>query len=220
MLVVVPKLKGREIIHYVIDRNIAFWSNVVRMVDFAIDLDSSTYAAAKTALANAIDASDGSDGTVILGVDTAGAETGIRSDIAFHRPVGVDEQGTSGDDVMNGTASDDRLNGYYGNDTVNGLAGNDVLYGISGNDTLNGGLGGDYLLGGGGDDTYVYNRGDGEDTVEENGSGWENTILFGSGITLAQLTLTRMANDDLVIDIAGGGRIVANDNAMPVRRAA
>ncbi len=193
----------------------AFWSNVVRMVDFAIDLDSSTYAAAKTALANAIDASDSSDATVILGVDAAGAETGIRSDIAFHRPVGVDEQGTAGDDVMNGTAADDTLSGSGGNDTLNGGTGNDKLIGGGGNDILAGGLGGDYLLGNTGDDIYRYDLGDGTDTIWENQGGGTDTIEFGGGITLAHLTLTRLvggSGNDLVIDVAGGGRIVVENH--------
>lgn len=191
-----------------------FWSNVVRMVDFAIDLDSSTYSAAKTALANAIDASDSTDATVILGVDTPGAETGIRADIAFHRPVGVNETGTSGDDTMNGTAADDTLwGGTGGNDTLNGLTGNDTLKGQGGNDILAGGAGGDYLQGGSGDDTYRYDLGGGTDTIFE--SSGSDTIEFGSGITLAHLTLTRLVGgdgNDLVIDIAGGGRIVVENH--------
>ena len=189
----------------------AFWANVVRMVDFAIDLDHSSYSAAKSALAAAIDASDSVDTTVILGVDSYGEETGIRADVAFRRPVGDTATGTAGADTLNGSASDDTLSGANGNDALNGFAGNDTLRGGNDNDTLTGGTGGDFLKGEQGDDTYKYSRGDGDDTIEENGTVDENTIEFQAGISLAHLTLTRMGNQDLVIDIAGGGRIVVND---------
>lgn len=59
---------------------------------------------------------------------------------------------------------------------------------------------------------YVYARGNGEDTIVESASDiLADTIEFQAGITFAQLTLTKLSNNDLVIDIAGGGRIVVND---------
>ncbi|WP_249157470.1 calcium-binding protein [Bradyrhizobium sp. KB893862 SZCCT0404] len=45
--------------------------------------------------------------------------------------------------------------------------GNDTIYGFNTNDTLRGGKGDDILYGGTGDDTYVYSRGDGNDTIYE-----------------------------------------------------
>ncbi|MEW6454449.1 MAG: calcium-binding protein, partial [Pseudomonadota bacterium] len=71
-------------------------------------------------------------------------------------PVQVAVIGTSGNDTLTGTASGDVMNGLAGNDVLDGLAGDDTLIGGTGNDTLKGGVG---------NDTYVFNRGDGTDTV-------------------------------------------------------
>jgi Ca2+-binding RTX toxin-like protein len=65
-------------------------------------------------------------------------------------------QGTSGNDTL--TATNDPT-------WLVGLAGNDVLNGGTGGDTLTGGTGTDTLKGRAGDDIYVFNRGDGTDTV-------------------------------------------------------
>lgn len=86
-----------------------------------------------------------------------------------------------------------------------GGADNDFLQGNSGNDVLNGGKGMDTLSGGVGDDRYLFNLGDGQDTVF-----YENltltredldTIVFGAGITLGQVWCSIRGNDlDFVID--------------------
>jgi Ca2+-binding RTX toxin-like protein len=58
------------------------------------------------------------------------------------------------------------------------------LWGNVGNNVLTGGLGDDYLSGDLGDDTYVFNRGDGEDTVDATDVlSAADTLLFGAGIT-------------------------------------
>ncbi|WP_428634635.1 calcium-binding protein, partial [Sedimenticola sp.] len=83
----------------------------------------------------------------------------------------TDQAGT-----LTGSDRNDILLGEGGNDTLNGGAGNDVLVGgpdtwptpslpPSDDDTLIGGIGNDILIGGIGNDTYVYNAGDGFDTV-------------------------------------------------------
>ena len=64
--------------------------------------------------------------------------------------------GGSGDDNLRGTVSADVLDGGAGKDTISG---------VDGDDTLVGGLGNDQLSGGTGADTYLYRRGDGNDTV-------------------------------------------------------
>ncbi|WP_269586171.1 DUF4214 domain-containing protein [Roseibium sp. Sym1] len=57
-----------------------------------------------------------------------------------------------------------------GDDALFGEGGNDSLYGSSGSDLLVGGLGNDGLRGGHGGDTYVFNRGDGDDVIIDEGS--------------------------------------------------
>jgi Ca2+-binding RTX toxin-like protein len=46
-----------------------------------------------------------------------------------------------------------------------GSAGDDILSGAAGNDILAGGIGNDFLYGDWGQDTYIFNRGDGQDTI-------------------------------------------------------
>ncbi len=69
------------------------------------------------------------------------------------------------DNVITAGDGNDTLIGAASNDLLYGDAGNDTLEGKAGNDTLIGGQGKDYLKGGEGDDVYIFNKGDGEDTV-------------------------------------------------------
>ncbi|MEN3380093.1 MAG: hypothetical protein V7608_137 [Hyphomicrobiales bacterium] len=100
------------------------------------------------------------------------------------------------------------VNGLAGNDTIdasklsagavhltlNGGAGNDVIIGSAGNDFVNGGVGNDTALLGAGNDTFVWNPGDGSDTIE--GQGGIDTLLFNG------------ANINEKFDIsANGGRV-------------
>ena len=59
---------------------------------------------------------------------------------------------------MTGSDGTDRIYGYDGNDTINAGHGDDILYGGKGNDKLNGN---------GGSDTYIFERGDGQDSITE-----------------------------------------------------
>ena len=68
-------------------------------------------------------------------------------------------------DTITGTDNNDTLYGGAGNNTLNGGKGKDTLKGWWGDDTLTGGKGDDYLEGGTGDDTYLYAKGDGNDTI-------------------------------------------------------
>ena len=99
------------------------------------------------------------------------------------------------DNILSGLGGDDTIYGGNGNDTINGDDGNDILYGDNGNDTLDGGAGNDNLQGGDGNDTYIYNLGDGADTITDYyGS---NTIKFGEGISKEDITITRINYNDL-----------------------
>jgi len=97
--------------------------------------------------------------------------------------------GTVLNDVMRGLGGNDILNGEDGNDTLEGGDGSDVLNGGLGNDILNGGTGQDALNGGAGNDTYVFNAGFGNDVIAwgSSNAGETETVVFGAGITLADL---------------------------------
>ena len=91
------------------------------------------------------------------------------------------------DEIFKAGLGNDSISAGSGNDELYGEAGNDKLYGGEGNDILVGGEGNDYLEGGRGNDVYIYNAGDGVDTIFNNDysstESWKNDkIVFGEGI--------------------------------------
>ena len=104
--------------------------------------------------------------------------------------------GTANADTMNGTPTTaDTMQGLAGDDTLNGLGGGDTLSGGAGNDIVNGGLG---------NDTYLFGRGDGQDTLTDIDAtaGNADTLAFGAGIARDQLWFSRAA-DDLAVGVVG-----------------
>ncbi|WP_256262445.1 calcium-binding protein [Pseudomonas gingeri] len=95
--------------------------------------------------------------------------------------------GGDGDDVLTGVSSAQSqvIRGGAGNDVITAGAGADLLEGGTGNDVLNGGAGGD---------TYLFNLGDGRDTInEDNVYGSETDVLkFGEGILASDIIATRV----------------------------
>ena len=98
--------------------------------------------------------------------------------------------GKGGNDIIYGGAGDDDLRGEGGNDELYGGAGDDNLYGGNGDDILFGGAGNDYMNGEDGRDIYLYNLGDGLDTIYDGASSKEegDIIRFGEGISLDDIT--------------------------------
>ncbi|HBG49568.1 MAG TPA: hypothetical protein DDW90_08735 [Cyanobacteria bacterium UBA9971] len=111
-------------------------------------------------------------------------------------------QGTTSNDVLYSKGDNIAVYGNNGNDLIydlegnnylDGENGNDFIYGGTGNDTLLGGVGNDILEGGAGDDIYIFNKGDGNDTIFD--TSWNyglvnagnDTVKFGDGITLNDL---------------------------------
>ncbi len=86
-----------------------------------------------------------------------------------------------------GTESSEFLVGADGDDTITGDGGNDLIAGGWGNDALDGGLG---------SDTYVFNLGDGEDTLTDRETFLDrNVIQFGPGIGSSQIRVWVEAGD-------------------------
>ncbi len=87
--------------------------------------------------------------------------------------------------------------------TITGTGGNDTLYGASGNDTIQGLAGNDDLRDySGGNDTYVYNVGDGHDTISDYNpaaTAENNVIKFGIGISANNLVFSDVNDGDLKI---------------------
>ncbi|WP_091753513.1 calcium-binding protein [Methylobacterium sp. ap11] len=112
------------------------------------------------------------------------------------------------DILTTGADGDDALLDDSRASLIRGGAGDDTLSGYWGNDTLVGGRGNDALKGGGDDDVYVFERGDGDDTITDRredydfASGGNDAIAFGPGIGWTDLALSA-AGDDLVIRFLG-----------------
>ena len=140
--------------------------------------------------------------------------------------------GSQGNDVMFGEDGNDALVGAGGNDVIMGGIGNDIIYGdipdtwgtttvAKGNNYLDGGAGDDRIYGGAGDDilvggkdndklyggagqdTYVYNAGDGADTIYDTKAD-HNILRFGAGLDSRNLKLHL---GSLMLDFGNGDQI-------------
>jgi Ca2+-binding RTX toxin-like protein len=97
----------------------------------------------------------------------------------------INGTGNELNNVIRGNDASNILSGGLGNDTLLGFGGNDTLFGSDGNDSLDGGTGADTLEGGAGNDAYFI------DTFSIDGIS---------------------SNDDLVIELAGGGVDTVNSS--------
>lgn len=108
--------------------------------------------------------------------------------------------------VNQGNESAQTLLGYVDADALAAGGGDDQLYGLAGNDTLDGGTGNDYLQGGDGADVYLFDRGAGQDIINnyDNDTLGTNvdTLLLGAGVLTGDVKLAR-TGDDLLLSIYG-----------------
>lgn len=158
-----------------------------------------------------INAGDGNDRIT----DTGGSNTidaGTGNDWVWVEGNGVNT-------ISGGAGNDTVQTSFNANSTLDGGAGDDYLlvWRTGGNplthNTLIGGLGNDQLFGSASADTYLFNRGDGADTVNDYDYGVQgamDTIAFGAGIVQSDLSLIR-SGDHLVIKIADPGNPASND---------
>ncbi len=97
-------------------------------------------------------------------------------------------EGTSGNDTLTGDVEDEILDGMGGNDSIAGAGGDDTLVGGTGNDTLDGGAGAD---------TYVFNSGDGNDTIQGDPDG--GRLHFKDATGLGSFDFSQASNGDVTI---------------------
>lgn len=130
--------------------------------------------------------------------------------------------GYGGNDIINAGGGDDTIYGGAGNDTITSSGGSNVIYGDEGNDTISiDGRGTSTITGGAGDDeiygynddysvtNYVYNLGDGSDTIYNRGG---TTVLnLGEGITKDNIRFTESGNDVLITFADQPGSITVKD---------
>ena len=126
--------------------------------------------------------------------------------------------GADGDDYLRGQDDKDIIFGGNGNDTIKGEAGDDILFGgdgddtiygddtykfnVTNNDIIRGGKGNDVIFSKYGNDTFIFDRGDGQDTIIE--SEGVDTLFFGNDISWEDLQFTRNG-DNMVITLLKDG---------------
>jgi len=124
--------------------------------------------------------------------------------------------GSRGDDEIYGNGGGDTLYGEQNNDILFGQNGQDTLYGGGSADELNGGNGRDILIGGRGrdelkggsnPDTFVFDSGDGADTILDFESGLDAIDLTATGLGFGDLTITDNGQGDAVVSYGGGDEI-------------
>ena len=136
------------------------------------------------------------DGTKFDKKEYIGATIRIYINGMFANP---DDKAT-GTTILIGSEENDEIYGNGRTDIIYGGAGNDALYGGAGNDELRGGTGNDVLYGGAGNDTYVFELGDGKDTINEDKADSNgDKLLFGKGIMPEDITVTRDGNDIVLL---------------------
>lgn len=126
---------------------------------------------------------------------------------------------TDGDDVIQGSSASDTITGQAGNDTLIGNGGDDIIDGGVGDDRLIGSTGWEYYNEDGqwlkrrstssavdanGSDTYLFGRGDGQDTVIDGDytEGNVDTLQFKEGVAPSDVRLVRN-EQDLILEIRG-----------------
>ena len=144
-------------------------------------------------------------------------------------PAGIttDQRGAGFDRISQGTVDIgalefNGLNGTNGADNLVGKNYSDIINAQGGNDTITGNQGNDILTGGGGKDKFVYNLGDGVDTITDFGGLGKgsnpsagviaelDTLKFqGTGLTAKNLLLTQNGNN---LEVTFDG--VANDKVI------
>ncbi|MDD5385392.1 MAG: hypothetical protein PHG89_11000 [Gallionella sp.] len=115
-----------------------------------------------------------------------------------------------------------------GNGALSGGDQADSLYGMNGADTLIGGKGNDYLEGGQGNDTYIWNSGDGLDTIRDT-DGLGSIVINGQTLAIGEsrdggrtFILKDSANNDHTCTVlsgdinAAGGATLLIDNAVEI----
>ena len=113
--------------------------------------------------------------------------------------------GDAGDDMLDGGAGSDTLYGGNGNDLLRGSDGIDLLYGDAGDDTLDGGIGNDTLKASTGNNTYLFGKGDNQDTVTsllDYTVSKTNTLQFKTGVSTSEV-IVRQISKNLELSISG-----------------
>jgi len=137
-------------------------------------------------------------GLLLTGTDDAQTLTGFKEGSEIHA--------AGGNDTLRGSDGKDTFYGDAGNDTLDSASGDDLLAGGTGNDTLKGGFG---------NDTYLFNAGDGQDYISENGTGGMDVLRLGEGLLPGDVMLQRKTSgaiESLIITFRNSTDSITLDN--------
>jgi len=130
----------------------------------------------------------------------------------------------SGTNMLRGGDGNDTISiSYYASNTIEGGAGDDLISvdapawsDASYANTFSGGIGNDRIQAGGGTDTYLFNRGDGQDTISDYGGSAYGTagtdkVVFGADVSIDQLWFRQLENT-LEVSIIGTSESMTIEN--------
>jgi Ca2+-binding RTX toxin-like protein len=148
---------------------------------------------------------------------------GVTRTIAQLRTEVLAKQTTTGNDTIAGYsfqantiaggAGNDSITGGDLADSLSGDAGNDTIVAWNGNDTVVMGVGNDSVLGKNGNDVYRYVRGDGSDTIFDDGLSADADVLEISGYASTAASFSKVGTSlDLQINFTGSTTDVVRIN--------
>ncbi|MFS2035559.1 calcium-binding protein [Polaromonas sp. CT11-55] len=123
------------------------------------------------------------------------------------------DQGDGANALRGGDGNDTITFSHSASNTIQGGTGNDLIQSGSQDhgaaaytNTFEGGTGNDRIVSGSSSDTYLFNRGDGQDTINDYGASalggtvGIDRIVFGAGITVGDVTISHVGSN-LVLSI-------------------
>ncbi|MEM7599268.1 MAG: hypothetical protein AAF382_16360, partial [Pseudomonadota bacterium] len=122
---------------------------------------------------------------------------------------GEELEGTNGNDDIAGTPGDDTVIALAGDDTLSGGNGVDSIDGGAGTDSIEGGFGNDLLTGGGDADEFIFNPGEGDDTITDFELGVD-VLQLNEGLSVssfAEADVDSNGSMDTVLELADGTRV-------------
>jgi len=123
--------------------------------------------------------------------------------------------GDAASDTLVAGDGNDVLYGGAGNDAMQGQVGADTLYGEAGDDTHTGGTGNDLLSDGAGADVYVYNSGDGVDSIADIDFAASTDVLKFTDLNPGDITLVRGVSpnpDHLLVTVKSTTHVITIAN--------
>jgi len=168
--------------------------------------------------------SNGNDAVTINGDTSAVTTNGLATTVVIQHQDPTDLLSVNAGDGNDAISAADlaaqaialSLDGGAGDDTIAGGKGVETILGRDGNDNVDGNGGDDFAALGAGDDTFVWDPGDGSDTIE--GEAGADTMLFNGANGAEQVELSANGNRlkffrtqaNITMDTAGVERVDFN----------